>query len=98
MNDKPALAQWLAAPRDFLYGFLGGLCGPLLALAGAIGLLYWVTRRLPAFREVTRSDGTQRRAIVLDSPLEARASWARHGGDLRAAMLEIKARAQTGQG
>jgi hypothetical protein len=88
-------AQWLAAPRDFLHGLLGGVFAPILALAGVIGLLYLVTRRLPALREVAEGDGVQRKAIVLDAPLEARASWARYAGELRGALLEIKARAQS---
>ena len=87
-------AQWSAAPSDFLHGLLGGLLGPILALASVIGLCYLVTRQLPALKEVTKSDGTRRKAIVLDSPLEARATWARYVGELRGVILEIKARAQ----
>ena len=90
----PTLAQWLAAPRDFLHGFLGGLFGPLLALAGAVGLLYLVTHKLPAIKEVSRADGTTHRAIALAQPLEARASWARYGGEFRSMMLEFKAQAE----
>ena len=87
-------SQVLEAPRAFGHGFLGGLLGPLLALGGAVGLLYALTRRLPAIKPVTRSDGRQGTAIVLASPTEARASWARYGGELRGAMLEVKARRQ----
>ncbi len=99
MRDyDPTLAQWLAAPRDFVHGFLGGLLGPVLALAGSIGLVYLVTRKLPALKKVTTPDDETQRAVVLASPLEARASWARHSGDLRGMMLEIKARAQNQAG
>ena len=86
--------QALESPRAFVYGFLGGLLGPVVALGGAVGLLYALTRKLPAIKSVTRSDGQQGTAIVLASPTEARASWARYGGELRGAMLEVKARRQ----
>ena len=85
-------SQMLEAPRAFGHGLLGGLVGPLVALGGAVGLLYALTRQLPAIKPVTRSDGQQSTAIVLASPTEARASWARYGGELRGAMLELKAR------
>ena len=41
--------------------------------------------------------GKMARIPVLEpsSPAEARASWARYGGELRGAMLEIKARRQS---
>ena len=95
MRDyEPTLAQWLAAPRDFLHGFLGGLFGPLLALTGSMGLLYLVTKKLPAVKKVSKNDGTIQRAIVLAPSLEARASWSKYGGELRSMMLEFKARAQ----
>jgi hypothetical protein len=87
-------SQMLEAPRSFGHGFVGGLLGPLIALGGAVGLLYLLTRQLPAIKPVTRSDGTQGTAIVLASPTEARASWARYGGEMRGAMLEVKARRQ----
>ena len=85
-------AQLLSAPRDFMHGLLGGLLAPALALAGAVGMLYVLTGHLPALKKVTKTDGTQRKALTLASPLEARATWARYGGDLRAALLENKAR------
>ena len=95
MNKENAtLAQWLAAPHDFFHGLLGGLLGPLLALAGAIGILYLATGKLPAFKKVAKSDGSQHRALALESPLEARASWAKYGGEFRAMMLKFQARAQ----
>jgi hypothetical protein len=94
-NYRPTLEQWLAAPRDFLHGFLGGLIGSLLALAGSIGLLYLVTKQLPAIKQVSKNDGMTQRAIVLAPSLEARASWSRYGGELRSTMLEFKARAQS---
>ena len=87
-------SQMLEAPRAFTHGLLGGLLGPVVALGGAVGLLYGLTRQLPAIKPVTRSDGQQGTAIVLASPTEARASWARYGGELRGAMLELKARRQ----
>ncbi len=88
------LAQWLAAPRDFAQGFLGGLFAPLLALAGAVGIIYLATRKLPAIKEVNKDDGSTRRALVLALPLEARASWAKYSGEFRSAMLEWKAQTQ----
>ena len=84
-----------AAPRAFTNGLLGGLFGPVIALGGAVGLLYLLTRQLPAIKPVTRSNGQQGKAIVLASPTQARASWARYGGELRGAMLELKARRQS---
>ena len=94
MSDKGVWAEVLAMPRDFLHGFLGGLFGPLLALAAATSLIYVATGQLPAIKEVTRNDGSRHRAIVLALPLEARASWARYGGELWGAMLDIRARMQ----
>lgn len=84
-------AQWLTAPRDFLHGFIGGLLGPLLALAGSAGLLFLLTRQLPAIKEVTRAPGDRQKALILASLPEARASWARYWGDLHAALLELRA-------
>ena len=81
-------------PCAFAHGLLGGLLGPALALGGAVGLLYLLTRQLLAVKDVTRSDGQQGKAIALASPTEARASWARYGGALRGAMLELRARRQ----
>lgn len=89
---RQTLAALLAAPRDFLLGLIGGLVAPVLALAGAVGLLYLLTRKLPAIAEVTRASGEREKTIVLASQTQARASWARHGGDLRGALLEAKAR------
>jgi hypothetical protein len=80
--------------RAFAYGLLGGLFGPLLALGGVVGLLYALTRELPAVKPIRRSDGREGKAIVLASLNEARASWARYAGELRGAMLELKARRQ----
>ena len=91
-NKDKFWSQALEAPRAFGYGLLGGLLGPVVALGGAVGLLYALTQKLPAIKPVTRSDGQQGTAIVLASPTEARASWARYGGELRGAMLEVKAR------
>jgi hypothetical protein len=85
-------AEMLAAPRAFLYGLLGGLFGPALALVGGIGLIYALTRQLPAIKEVQRSGGERGKAIVLAPQAEARASWARYSGDLRGAMLELGSR------
>ena len=84
-----------AVPRAFAHGLVGGLFGPVVAVGGAVSLLYLLTRQLPAIKPVTRSDGQQGKAIVLSSPTEARASWARYGGELRGAMLELKARRQS---
>jgi hypothetical protein len=84
-----------ATPRAFAHGLLGGLFGPVVALGGAVGLIYLLTRQLPAIKPVTRSDGGQGKAIILASPTEARASWARYVGELRGAMLELKARRQS---
>jgi hypothetical protein len=92
--DKGKWAELLAVPRDFLHGFLGGLFGPILALAATVGVVYVATGQLPALREVRGSDGTRYRAISLTSPLEARASWARYGGELHGAILEMKAKMQ----
>jgi hypothetical protein len=94
MSDKEIWSDLAAAPRNFVHGFLGGLLGPILALAAAVGVIYLTTRQLPALREVTRNDGNRHRAIALAAPLEARASWARYAGDLRGAILEIKAKSQ----
>jgi hypothetical protein len=84
-----------AAPRAFAHGLLGGLLGPVIAVCGAVALLYVLTQRLPAIKPVTRSDGQQSSALVLGTPTEARASWARYAGELRGAMLELKARRQS---
>jgi hypothetical protein len=92
MNDKEVWSGLLAAPRNFAHGFLGGLFGPILALAATIGVIYFATKQLPAIKDVTRNDGSKHRAITLAAPLEARASWARYGGELRAALLEMRAR------
>ncbi len=97
MSEKSTWSALLAAPRDFAHGLLGGLLGPILALAATVGMIYLATRQLPALKEVTRNDGSRNRAIVLAPPLEARASWARYGGELRGAMLEFKARMQSGK-
>ena len=85
-------AQVLAAPRAFLSGFLGGLLGPPLALAGAVVFIYALTKHLPAIKEVQRSDGERAKAILLAPQAEARASWMRFGADLRGTMLELRAR------
>ena len=94
MSENKTWTELLEAPRVFLYGLLGGLLGPLVALAGAVGLIYAATGSLPALKDVIKDDGSHQRAITLASPLEARASWARYEGDLRGAMLEVKARLQ----
>jgi hypothetical protein len=85
-------AEMLAAPRAFLYGLLGGLFGPVVALAGAVGLIYALTRQLPAIKDIQRSDGGRGKALVLAPQAEARASWIRFGADLRGTMLELRAR------
>ena len=96
MSEKRAnWAGVLAVPRAFVYGLLGGAFGPLLALALSAGLVYVATGQLPAVREVQRRDGSRHGAIALASPLEARASWARYSGDLRAALLEHRASTRT---
>jgi hypothetical protein len=85
-------AEMLDAPRAFLYGFLGGLLGPVVALAGAVGLVFALTKQLPAIKDIQRSDGQRGKAIVLAPQAEARASWARYSGALRGAMLELRSR------
>jgi hypothetical protein len=85
-------ADLLAVPGDFFHGLLGGLLGPVLAVAGAVGLIYLLTGQLPAVKEVTRNSGSRGKAIILASQAEARASWVRLGGELRGAMLDLKAR------
>jgi hypothetical protein len=91
-NKEQFWAAVSAAPRAFLHGLLGGLFGPVLALAGAVGLIYALTRQLPAIKDVQRSDGERGKAIILASQREARASWVRFGADLRGTMLELRAR------
>jgi hypothetical protein len=96
MSEKQATwARVLAVPRAFVYGLLGGAFGPFLALALSAALIYVATGQLPAVREVQQRDGTRHGALALASPLEARASWARYSGDLRAALLEHRASART---
>lgn len=92
MQEKHVWLEMMALPRAWLAGLIGGLLGPVLALAGAVGLLYWATGKLPAIQEIVGDDGTHQRAITLVRPLEARATWARYGGELRGAMLALKAR------
>ena len=96
MSEKEIWSDLLAAPRNFIHGFLGGLLGPLLALAASVAVVHLATKKLPALKEVSRNDGTRHRAIVLAEPLEARASWARYGGELRAALLETRAGKSSG--
>ena len=99
MRDREgAWTQLMAVPRDFVHGLLGGLLGPLLALGGMVGFIYLLTKQLPALKEVTRSDGVTHKAIVLAPPLEARATWARVGGELRGLLLDLRARGQTRSG
>jgi len=94
-TGKVDWTQVWAIPVDFFHGFIGGLIGPLMALAGVIGFIYLFTKRLPALKEVQRGDGSSYKAILLTSPLEARASWARYGGELRGVLLQLRARAQS---
>ncbi len=98
MKDSGIWSQIAAAPRDFAQGFLGGLLAPFLALVGAVALLYWLTGQLPAFREVVDDEESRKRVISLAAPLEARATWARYGGDLHGAVLEMRARARSATG
>jgi hypothetical protein len=91
-NNEQGWAKLSAALRAFLYGLLGGLLAPALALVGAVAFVYGLTRQLPAIKEVQRADGTRGKAIVLASQAEARASWMRFGADLRGTMLELRAR------
>ena len=83
--------QLLSAPQDFLHGLIGGLLGPLLVLAGAMGLLFALTRKLPAIREVVRSNGQRERAVVLAPRAEALATWSSYGGELQGAWLRLRA-------
>lgn len=92
MDEKHVWRDVLALPRAWVAGLTGGLLGPVLALAGAIGLIYWATHKLPALQEIVGGDGSRKRALTLADPLEARATWARYGGELRGAMLALKAR------
>jgi hypothetical protein len=91
-NNEQFWAKASTAPRAFLYGLLGGLLGPVLALGGAVGLVYALTQQLPAIKEVQRSDGQRGKAIILAPQAEARASWIRFGADLRGTMLELRSR------
>ncbi len=98
MSDKIIWQTLLAIPRAFLHGFLGGLFGPLLALGLAMGVIYLSTGQLPAFKDVRSPEGVRLGAITLAPALEARASWVRYGGELRGAMLELRAqRAGSGE-
>jgi hypothetical protein len=96
MSERQATwTRFLTIPRAFVYGFLGGALGPLLGLGFAVGVIYAATKQLPAYREVKQADGTRHGALTLAPPLEARASWARYVGDLRGAMLELRASLQS---
>jgi hypothetical protein len=92
MREQNTWQAFLSIPRAFLHGLFGGVLGPPLALGLAVGLVYLATGQLPAFKDVRGADGVRRGAITLTQPLEARASWARYTGDLRGAMLELRAR------
>jgi hypothetical protein len=92
MNEKQTWQTLLAIPRAFVHGLLGGLFGPLLALGLSVGVIYLTTGQLPAFKDVRSPAGGRRGAITLAPALEARASWARYSGELRGAMLELRAR------
>jgi len=92
MDDKNTWQTLLSIPRAFLHGLLGGLFGPLLALGLAVGIIYFSTGQLPAFKDVRSPEGVRRGAITLSPTLEARASWARYTGELRGAVLELRAR------
>ncbi|MFL7811992.1 MAG: hypothetical protein ACK2VD_12625 [Anaerolineae bacterium] len=94
MREQNTWQTILAIPRAFLHGLFGGLFGPPLALGLAVGLIYLATGQLPAFKDVRGADDVRRGAITLAQPLEARASWARYVGEVRGAMLELKARRQ----
>jgi hypothetical protein len=92
MSDKHTWQRLLTIPRAFMHGLLGGLFGPLLALGLSVGVIYLATGQLPAFKDVRSPEGIRRGAITLTPALEARASWARYSGELRGAMLELRAR------
>jgi hypothetical protein len=94
MREQNTWQKLLAIPRAFLHGLFGGLLGPPLAVSLAVGLVYLATGQLPAFKDVRGADGVRHGAITLAQPLEARASWARYVGELRGAMLELKAHRQ----
>jgi hypothetical protein len=90
MREQNTWQAFLSIPRAFLHGLFGGFFGPPMA----VGLVYLATGQLPAFKDVRGADGVRRGAITLTQPLEARASWARYVGELRGAMLELRARRQ----
>jgi hypothetical protein len=97
MSGKHTWQTLITIPRAFLHGLLGGLFGPLLALGLSVGIIYLTTGHLPAFKDVRSPEGVRRGAITLAPALEARASWARYAGELRGAVLELRAR-RAGQG
>lgn len=97
MSDKHTWQTLLTIPRAFMHGLLGGLFGPLLAVGLSVGIIYLTTGQLPAFKDVRSPEGIRRGAITLAPALEARASWARYSGELRGAMLELRAQ-HTGPG
>ncbi len=83
-ESTPALARYVeeltTVPRHFVVGWLVGLLAPVAALAGIVGGIYFLTRRLPFVSGIEEQEHGRRLVIELVEPDEAR-DLLRKGGE-----------------
>ena len=64
--------QLMAVPRSLAFGFLAGLLVPVAALAGIVGGIYLLTRKVPFITEIVERDDQRHLIVKLVEPDEAR--------------------------
>lgn len=91
-----AIWQVLAIPCNFLAGFLTGLVGPIVAIAGIVAIIRLVTGKVPFLSQMQDAeDGTRRLTLELVDQERAGDLFGEHkeriAGELGDLQAEIRA-------
>jgi hypothetical protein len=85
------MEEFMAVPRNFVFGVLTGLLLPLAAIVGVVAGIYLFTKKVPFIAEIEEEDEARRLIVKLVEPEEARSLFQKGREAAQAFGDEVKA-------
>jgi hypothetical protein len=76
-NLPSVMDEFMAVPRNFIFGLMVGLLVPVAAIAGVVAGIYLFTRKVPFIAEIVEEDEERHLILKLVEPEEARSLFQR---------------------
>jgi hypothetical protein len=71
-NFPSVTDEFMAVPRNFIFGLLFGLLVPMASVAGVVAGIYLFTKKVPFITEIVEEDEERHLILKLVEPEEAR--------------------------